>query len=119
MDAWGTEDEVIIIDAVVTGASAGTVHCWERELPHVESGAPASTHGFGVGEAVRLARVLGKSPKSLRVYGIEGRRFDRGAEISPEVRQAVEEVAQQISSEVRALHCRWRAPCVWPSREKS
>ena len=105
MDAWGTDDEVIIVDAVVTGTSAGTLHRWDGGVPHSVGGALASTHGFGVGEAIRLARALGRSPKSLRVFGIEGRQFDRGTEISPEVKQAVEDVVQQIRAEIRALHC--------------
>jgi hydrogenase maturation protease len=106
MDAWGAEDHVIVVDAVVTGASAGTVHRWDGEVPRGNGGTSASTHGLGVGEAIQLAKALGRSPKSLRVYGIEGKQFDRGCEISFEVKRAVESVAQQISAEIRALHGR-------------
>ena len=103
MDAWGSDDDVIIVDAVVTGASPGTVHQWNGEVPHRSGGPSASTHGLGVEEAIRLARALGRCPKALRVYGIEGTQFDHGSEISPPVRLAVEEVARQISAEIRAL----------------
>jgi hydrogenase maturation protease len=106
MDAWAADDEVILVDAVVTGASAGTIHRWDNGIPLAGGSISASTHGFGVGEAIRLARALGRYPKSLRVYGIEGRQFELGTEISPEVRLAVENVAQQISMEIRSLCCR-------------
>jgi len=102
MDAWGADDEVIVIDAVVTGAAVGTIHQWDKGIPLANSTASASTHGFGVGEAIRLAKALGRCPKSLRVYGIEGRQFHSGSGISPEVKRAVNDVAQQISTEVRA-----------------
>jgi hydrogenase maturation protease len=105
MDAWAADDEVILVDAVVTGASAGTIHRWDDGILPASNSVPASTHGFGVSEAIRLAQALRRYPKSLRVYGIEGRQFDRGTEISPEVKRAVETVAQQISSEIRTLRC--------------
>ena len=38
-------------------------------------------------------------PKRLRVFGIEGRRFDVGSGISPEVVSATEEVAKRIAGE--------------------
>jgi hydrogenase maturation protease len=106
IDAWAADDEVIIVDAVVTGASAGTIHRWDEGILPAGGAISGSTHSFGIGEAIRLARALGRYPKSLRVYGIEGRQFELGTEISPEVKQAVEDVAQQISTEIRALCCR-------------
>ena len=106
MDAWAGDDEVIIVDAVVTGASVGKVHGWDDAILFASSSASASTHGFGVGEAIKLAQALGRSPESLRIYGIEGRRFDRGSQVSRRVKQAVEDVAQQIHAAIRTLHSR-------------
>jgi len=56
-----------------------------------------STHGLGLSEAITLARVLDRLPHRLRVYGIEGRQFEPGTEVSPEVKLAVEEVVRQIT----------------------
>ena len=107
IDALSSEEEVLLVDAVVTGAPPGTVHKWESEVPQVARGTPVSTHGFGVGEALRLAKALGRAPRSLRVYGIEGSHFDRGAALSPAVEQAVKDVTQRICNEIRALQCRY------------
>ena len=103
IEAWDTVDDVIVVDAVLTGAPVGTVQAWDgRQLPASVSSA-ASTHGFGVAEAIELARVLNRLPMRLRVYGVEGRRFVPGAEISLEVQRAVEEVVQRIIADVKAL----------------
>lgn len=100
MEGWKPTDEVIVVDAMVTGAPVGTVQAWDRGLGANLSVANSSTHGLGVGEAIRLAEVLGRLPRHLRVYGIEGRRFQPGARISREVLGTVERVAQQIAAEL-------------------
>ena len=102
MEAWSgvdRADDVIVIDAVVTGAPVGTVHVWDGQRLPAFATATGSTHGFGVAQAIELARVLDRLPACLRVYGIEGKRFEIGSEVSPEVEQAVEEVVQRIAGE--------------------
>lgn len=93
---WSAYDNVIVVDAILTGAPAGTVRVWDRELPHVSGGLVVSSHGFDIGKGIELAQALNRLPARLRVYGIEGRQFDQGAGISPEVERAVESVVRQI-----------------------
>jgi len=97
ISAWQGADRVIIIDAVQSGAVPGTIFCFEahREPISVDF-FRYSTHAFGVAEAIETARSLGQLPQSLIIYGIEGRDFSVGEGLSPEVKQAVEEVAQMI-----------------------
>ena len=102
IEAWQGADDVIVVDAVVTGAPVGTVQVWDGRQPLASVRTTASTHGFGVAEAIELARVLNRLPIRLRVYGIVGRRFEPGAEISPEVQRAVEEVVRRIIDDVSA-----------------
>lgn len=99
IEAWSGADDVVVVDTVVTGAPAGTVHLWDGQSRWAPARAPASSHGLGVAEALELARTTDRLPERLRVYGIEGRQFDLGSDISPEVKQAVEEVARQIAAE--------------------
>lgn len=98
IEAWAGEDDVIIVDAVMTGAPVGTVHVWDDPRSLRQGLSPASSHGLGVAEAIELARALGRLPRRLCVFGIEGRQFDQGAELSPEVKSAVEEGAERINS---------------------
>ncbi len=100
MEAWHGVDDVIVIDAVVTGAPAGAVHVWDGQHPFARGRSSGSTHGLGVAEAIELARALDCLPARLRVYGIEGTKFEIASEVSPEVERAVEEVATRIAGEV-------------------
>ena len=101
VESWYKDDDVILIDAVVTGSPAGTVHVWDGRAPKVPSNPQVSSHGFGVPEAINLARILQLLPHSLRVYGIEGKNFGIGETVSPQVLRSVEQVAQQIADPAR------------------
>lgn len=99
VDEWSGVGEVIVVDAVVTGAPVGTVHLWYGWQAAVPRNLPVSTHGFCVADAIELARAIGRLPRRLQVYGIEGRQFGLGKEVSPEVEHAVEIVAEKIAAE--------------------
>jgi hydrogenase maturation protease len=96
LEAWAGADDVIVVDVVVTGAPVGTVRAWDARQVLISLKAPASTHGLGLAEAIELARVLGRLPARLQVYGIEGQRFGEGSEISPELHSGIEEVVRRI-----------------------
>ena len=92
---------VIVVDAMVTGSPPGSVIFWDAGAARLSREAfRCSTHTLGVAEAVELARALGKLPPQLGIYGIEGAGFEAGAQPSPEVLRAVEELAQRIAREV-------------------
>jgi hydrogenase maturation protease len=98
LEVWADAEEAIVVDAVRSGAAAGTIHrieATERPLP-VES-FNASSHLVGMVDAVELARALGRLPDRLLVLGIEGRRFETGAPLSPEVERAVETLAAELA----------------------
>lgn len=103
IEAWKGAEDVIVVDAVVTGAPVGTVQAWDGRQLVASISTTTSTHGFGVANAIELARVLNLLPTRLRVYGIEGRRFELGVEISPEVQRAVEEVVRRIIADVSPI----------------
>jgi len=102
MDMWHGTDDVIVIDAVVTGAPAGTVHLWDASRPLPFSKSSASTHGMGIAEAIELSRALKRLPARLQIYGIEGRNFELGDAPLPEVKEAAAEVARRIAGQVQS-----------------
>lgn len=62
---------VILVDAVRSGAAAGTLHRLEgRELSRAMVHR-TSTHGFGLEETLQLAESLGELPPHLLLMGIE------------------------------------------------
>jgi hydrogenase maturation protease len=97
IEAWRSVDTVILIDAVRSGAAPGTIHRLEvHAQPLPTNVRHASTHAFGVAEAIELARTLGQLPQRMIVYGIEGYRFGAGAGLSAEVEWAAERVVKQL-----------------------
>lgn len=100
VDAWTCADRVFIVDAARTGAAPGTVHRFDAtaaSLPLRFS--RGSTHAMGVADGVELARALGRMPRSLVVFGIEGSDFTHGEGFSPAVARAVGQVASMILQE--------------------
>jgi len=63
---------------------------------------PGSSHSFGLHEAIELARALKRLPRRLILYGIEGKSFGLGGELSPDVKEAAPRVADRIVAELRA-----------------
>jgi hydrogenase maturation protease len=101
MDGWTGREEVILADATAPSGSPGRVRVWNAHADRLpEDFSPCSTHAFGVREAVELARVMNRLPRTLLIYGIEGKRFSRGAPPSPEVECAVVSVTEHISMRV-------------------
>jgi len=99
MEAWRDYDIVTIVDSVVGAGEVGDIVRVEPDETGLETAAPRpSTHSFGVAEAIALGRQLDELPRHLVVYGIEGRRFGLGVEMSPEVRAAVEALATRLCS---------------------
>lgn len=100
MESWRKQESVILIDSVVTGGVPGAIRLWDdRDAPFVVDSIRGSTHAFGLAEALELARVLGRMPARLRIYGIEGRRFDVGSAPSVEVVAAAESLARRLAAE--------------------
>lgn len=90
-----------VVDACSSGAPPGTVQRFDvgtGPLPHATFG--LSTHGFGLAEAIELARALGQLPPRCVVYAIEGSSFEAGAPLSASVAAAVATVAARLRTEI-------------------
>jgi hydrogenase maturation protease len=93
-----------LIDAAQSGSPPGTIHridCSAADA--VPPRGSLSSHGFGVAEAIALARVLGELPLHCIVYAIEAAQFTPGAAASPAVTLAAHEVAERILAELATL----------------
>jgi hydrogenase maturation protease len=101
IESWSQAEYVILVDAVLTGAPPGTISgCMGADAVLIRS-ANTSTHSFDIANAIELARALDRLPDSLKIYGIEGREFELGAEPQPAVLAAVERVTNLILAEVQ------------------
>lgn len=101
MDAWDGADAVVVVDAVASGGEPGTLHRFDASADAVPARVfRSSTHAFGVGDAVEIARALGTLPRRVLVYGIEGADFDAREGLSPRVEAAVGRLADTVLEEL-------------------
>jgi hydrogenase maturation protease len=101
LDIWEGADAVVLVDAIRTGATPGTIHRVDATsvpIP-VRLRGSSSTHAVGVGEAIELARVLQRLPKRIVLFGLEGRRFDAGRGLSEEVEAITDPLAEAVLRE--------------------
>jgi len=89
-----------LIDAIQSGAPPATVYRFDARAEGLPTWfSHASTHTFGVAEAIELARHIDELPPKLIVYGIEGLDFSPGTELSPEVVEALPAISKLILQE--------------------
>jgi hydrogenase maturation protease len=103
IEDWDGTATLWLVDAVSSGAEPGTLHRLEASAQELPPGLfRRSTHHVGLGEAVVLARALGRLPEQTVLYGIEGGSFEIGDRLTPAVAAAVERAADAVRTEVTA-----------------
>jgi len=103
LDHWTGQDDAIVVDSAQSGCSPGRVWRFDGLTESIpERLFRTSTHAVGFGEAVGLAGSLGRLPRKLVVFGIEGEAFEPGSGLSPRVEASVEKVVDLILRECRA-----------------
>lgn len=101
MNMWNGHNNVILIDAVSFGTSPGTIHvinAKEKEFP--KETVIHSSHMFSVAEAIETSKVLNRLPENLTIYGIEGKTYGLGKDISDEVKESINKVVSEIQKEI-------------------
>jgi hydrogenase maturation protease len=103
IDAFGDADVALIADAVSTGAAPGTVHRFDASDTPIRARAlQSSTHAFGIGETLELARALDRLPGRTVVFGVEGLDFTAREGLTPAVAGGVSRAAGAVLEEVAA-----------------
>jgi hydrogenase maturation protease len=97
-------DAAILVDAVKSSASPGTIHrLTETDILGFAEDHP-SAHGWGIAETLQLGRKLEvQIPKIIHLIGIEGENFSMGRSLSPQVLLALDEAAQFIEDSVKII----------------
>ncbi|SER70465.1 hydrogenase maturation protease [Lentzea albida] len=97
MEVWEDAALVVVVDAVRTKATAPG-RWYRTALPHTIPA--ASSHGFGVPEAVALAEALDRRPERLVVYAVEVADTGFGTRMTPAVARAVGPLARAVRDEI-------------------
>ena len=90
----------MIVDAVHSGAPAGTIHRFDAAAGPLPASlrSSTSTHLVSLAETIELARTLDRLPASVTVYGIEGERYDLGAPVTPAVAAAIDQLGRSSAA---------------------
>jgi hydrogenase maturation protease len=97
LEAWAGAEQVIVIDAVRSGAPPGTIHRLDVSSDPLPSGWRAgSTHVLGLADAVELGRALGRLPARLELYGVEAGGLATGTGLTPAVARAVQTLCAEL-----------------------
>jgi hydrogenase maturation protease len=105
LDLWAGADDVIVVDAVQSGRSPGTIIRLDLAASGCDDGLRSwtrSSHSVGLVETVALARALNRLPRRLLVYGIEAEDVGYGRALSGPVARAAHELADRLVSELWA-----------------
>jgi hydrogenase maturation protease len=106
IEDWMRSDVAILIDAAAPRLQPGRTHRVDASsgaLPHGLTliSDRASTHSFGVAEALELGAILHRLPARLVLYAVEGACFEPGSPMTPAVAAAAATVAQDVLRELR------------------
>lgn len=105
LDLLPEDDPCILLDVTWSGAPPGTlVRIPLAELtPGLLPDLRVSSHGFGPGEALALARALGRRLPPGVFLGIEGESYEMGAGPSPAVLARLPELEDRVRASICAM----------------
>ena len=111
---WRDADAVILIDAVRSGATPGTLHILSADDID-EDTQLTSSHGFGVASTIALARTLDELPEYFYLCGIEIDPTNLGEDLGLSAREAINPLVDRIEILVTSLLQSQPATIIAPS----
>ena len=107
IEAWTGATLAVVVDAVrVSGPEPphpGRIHRFELDQPGAGAARTASTHGFGLDDAIALALALDRMPGRLIVHAIEAADLTQGPGLTADVAAAAGVVAIAILDDLRSF----------------
>jgi hydrogenase maturation protease len=104
IEAWTGVALAVVVDAVrAQPPHPGRVHRFVVDRPGAGVARPASSHGFGLDDAIALALALDRMPGRLIVHAIEAADLTLGTGLTPPVAAAVGTVAAAILDDIGAF----------------
>ncbi|MHB1188401.1 hydrogenase maturation protease [Thiobacillus sp.] len=92
-------DWVILIDAMQSSGQPGAIRRFDQQDWPAYSGG-LSSHGFGVLDALTLARALGSLPSRLDLHGIEIGSANPGEQAGDDIEAAAQQLARCIAADL-------------------
>jgi len=94
-------DKLIIIDAVKTAKTPGTLYRLDfKSLSELSHSQKLSLHQLGILETLQIAKKIGKLPEKIIIIGIEPKEIDWGLELSPEIEKKIPDLIDLVLKEI-------------------
>ncbi len=93
-------EKLIIVDALRGGGSPGSIYRLEIQESNIADDAPASLHGLGVLDSLKLMQKLGIKAPAIVIIGVEPADTSHGLKLTPEIEGAVPQVIKRIEEEL-------------------
>jgi hydrogenase maturation protease len=101
IEAWAGAALAVVVDAVRAQPShPGQVHRFVVDRPGPGAARTASSHGFGLDDAIALAAALDRMPGRLIVHAIEAGDLAQGTGLTPPVAAALGPVVAAILDDI-------------------
>jgi hydrogenase maturation protease len=101
IEAWTGAGLAVVVDAVrADPPHPGRVHRFVVDRPGAGVARPASSHGFGIDDAIALALALDRMPGRLIVHAIEAADLTQGTGLTPAVAAAVDTATAAILDDI-------------------
>ena len=100
-EIFSSYESVILIDALhdEVRPAGELVRLEGPQITKLVAGTSSSTHGLGVAQALQMTEALGTGPKRIVLYGIVGKDFDFGPDLSSDLEKSLPRIAESIRQE--------------------
>jgi hydrogenase maturation protease len=103
LDIIAGRDHLILVDALATGSTPGTVVRLEGDAIPAVFRTKSSPHQLGLQDVLALLRLLDASPARVTVIGVQPASLDIGLELTPVVAARLDEMVEMLADELAAI----------------
>jgi hydrogenase maturation protease len=102
LEAINSVESLVLIDSSAPNGAPGTLRWFSWPSLELEAQAPRNSHSIGMVEALRLAEVLGRIPRSVCIYTVEAESTELGHPMSRSVAEAAARLSSELRSDIEA-----------------
>jgi hydrogenase maturation protease len=92
--------KLIIVDALRGGGQPGQIYRLQLDGENIADETPASLHGMGILDSLKLMKQLGRYPPAVIIIGIEPADVSHGLRLSPSIETLVPDLIKAVEEEL-------------------
>lgn len=96
--------KLIIVDALRGGGRAGDIYRLTLGDENIADEAPASLHGMGILDSLKLMKQLGRSLPTVKIIGVEPADVSHGLRLSTLIEALVPGLIEAVEAEIYSQH---------------